>query len=99
MILAIGGNVSREIKVGDLVRVVHKTTCCNREGMTTYVGRLFVVKVLAKTFIAFCAQCGADMSDIWYADDGSGNLNCELSRLRRIDPLFEPETTQKEMTA
>lgn len=74
------------IQAGDLVMVVRETPCCGR---TDASGRIFVAKQVApvKRKCTYCMQ----VKDSLAARQPNGHW-IELSRLKRIDPLREPES-------
>lgn len=78
--------MANNIKVGDLVMIVKRTPCCNKGT----VGAVFTVAGFDSAILVLCAHCGHAMvsPDCVVADRGSLVLT---SRLRKIDPLTEPE--------
>lgn len=88
------------IKAGDLVMVVRPTPCCHRQEA---IGYTFVVSGVDEG-MGLCAHCGW-MELKSAALDGSFThgyrTGYQFSRLIKIDPPAEPEstTTDREVTA
>lgn len=80
--------MSEPIKVGDLVVVVKPGPCC---GTARTLGHVFCVAEI-RVASGACCECGKvyDHEAVAVYPDGSGE---PLSRLKRIDPLPESETT------
>jgi hypothetical protein len=84
------------IKVGDLVMVWRPGSCQHCE--PTDMGRVFRVHTLVPAGLGSCAVCFGLFDHKGGARD-IDNLGYELIRLKRLDPLSEPEHITEEATA
>ena len=87
--------MSGDIKVGDLVMVIRPIPCCLRNDSG---GKIFVVAEIRPVGCPWCPACNAHRPEL-HAISKDREFRIMLSRLRRIDPIAEPETTQEEATA
>ena len=88
--------MSERIEVGDLVIKVRPTYCC---GATCNLGRIHCVVVDDSwTRLVVCDTCGKTVRNIDTVKLDNGTY-CELTRLRKIPPLTEPEHTTEEISA
>jgi len=82
-----------DIKVGDLVVIVRPKFCC---GDDSTIGKIFTVTGFRSEWHCLCGAQGKDLcvmrGDWW---------RCHISRVRKIPPLSDPETTEtrEELTA
>jgi hypothetical protein len=76
------------IKAGDWVMVVRGKQCC---GNTSWIGRVFVAG--AFRLGTCCIQCGM-MHDAPAVGISGTDMVMSIYRLKRIDPLSDPEEAQ-----
>lgn len=81
--------MSEPIKAGDLVVVVKPRLCC---GDTSGLGRVFVVYDVHQG--SYCQSCRTRYEGM-VAGIGLF-VSCELTRLKRIDPLPESENEKRD---
>lgn len=92
--------MDKPIGVGDLVMVVKPNLCC---GSTARVGNIFRVTKITRGR-NYCCQCHAIHENVEIAHTGAINngvphryrrTGYQVERLKRIDPLSEPETIER----
>ena len=77
------------IQKGDLVMVVKPTTCCNNSRKIGFIYRVSGIRTTTPT----CDYCKTKSSSVTCADeDAYGGFR--LTRLKRIPPLAELESTE-----
>jgi hypothetical protein len=93
--------VNKPISVGDLVCVVRGLPCCKT--VSPWIGKFFTVTEI-HTEPNICMHCGYDaMKTVAYNGEfnpiSGRHWGISISRLIRIDPLSEPESTTSEETS
>lgn len=82
------------IKTGDLVVVVKPTVCC---GNDSAVGKIFQVGKI-ESMVGQCVHCGSVAQDFGAEVADEPTRLFRASRLKKIDPLPQDETTKYEET-
>ncbi len=87
--------MNRPLKVGDLVCVVKPTPCC---GSTKLLGKVFTITKLgwSKTGLIECGTCGKERKAVALTAKGEKKRSIDSSRLKRIPPLAELESVERE---
>lgn len=84
--------MSEPIKVGDAVMVVRGHACD--------IGRVFIVKDIVDVWGWSCDRCGAEEDEAFnverFALEREENFGSLISWLKKISPLSEPETVERD---
>ena len=95
--------MSTQIKPGDLVMVVKPLPCCGSTHSLGMVATVLGIGLRAEHRLVACKRCGRlvrSVADLLFTERPDGEMGyVERSRVIRIDPPAQTETTREEMAA